>query len=90
MVTTTPHRVRAVSREVLVVESALSCSARAGPTTPHSTEAPLQRQPDTDGWSICFDSRGLASANMTLTLEHPRDGSRRIEVLRGGTLRRGP
>ena len=42
---------------------------------------------DDTSWSICFDTRGLASENLVLTIDHPRYEPRSIEVLKGGTVR---
>ncbi len=89
MVTTTPHRVRAATTGALVVEHALTCGSeswandsRLGLVLPEGVTL------TEDAWEVCFDSRGMASVNLILTLHHPRDGERAIEVLRGGTLRR--
>ena len=38
-------------------------------------------------WSVCFNSRGISTANVIVTLTHPKYGSRRVEVLVGGTSR---
>lgn len=38
-------------------------------------------------WSVCFDSRGLADANLTITLVHPEYRGRQVEVLLGGAAR---
>jgi hypothetical protein len=38
-------------------------------------------------WQVCFSSRGVSGNNTTVTLQHPSNGSRRVEVLVGGTTR---
>lgn len=89
MVTTTPHRVRAATTGALVVEHALTCSSESWNADPRlGLVLPDGVTLTEDSWNICFDTRGMASVNMVLTLHHPRDGERDIEVLRGGTLRR--
>jgi hypothetical protein len=38
-------------------------------------------------WSVCFNSRGTASDNVTLVLQHPDHASQTLEILLGGALR---
>jgi len=38
-------------------------------------------------WSVCYSSRGISTANTTITLSHSTYGTRRVEVLVGGTSR---
>ena len=38
-------------------------------------------------WSVCFDTRGVTSANIIITLAHPELGSQQVEVLLGGSVR---
>jgi hypothetical protein len=38
-------------------------------------------------WSVCFNSRGTASNNVVLVLDHPDHPSRSLEILMGGAVR---
>jgi prepilin-type N-terminal cleavage/methylation domain-containing protein len=38
-------------------------------------------------WTVCYSSRGICDANVVVTVSHPAYGSKRIEVLLGGTTR---
>jgi len=38
-------------------------------------------------WSLCFGARGVSSENIVVTLTHSKFGTRRVEVLLGGTTR---
>lgn len=40
-----------------------------------------------EGWFVCFNSRGISSDNVVVTLAHASFGSRQVEVLLGGTTR---
>lgn len=88
MVTTHAHRIRPSSGGSLVVEYAPSCEAAAW-----TLDLQMKLQlPDAvafeeSGWSVCFSNRGIASENLFLTLVHHSYGQRRLEVLRGGSLR---
>lgn len=91
LATTTPHRVRPIAAGALVVERSTSCAGASWDEVPAlALELPREVGFDATAWSVCFDARGLASTNLTLTLSHPPSGQRRLEVLLGGTLRRLP
>ena len=42
---------------------------------------------ETTGWSVCFNSRGLADTNLTISLRGSDGESKSIEVLLGGATR---
>ncbi len=47
-----------------------------------------QSRSPSNGWSLCFDSRGLANKNLELTLQNTKDPkTKRIEVFTGGSVR---
>lgn len=88
MATTTAHRLRPLTNRLLIVEHAPSCSSGAWTEDPKlDIELPDQVTLDDAGWTVCFDTRGTASANLLLTLEHPRYESEIVEVLMGGAVR---
>jgi hypothetical protein len=38
-------------------------------------------------WSVCFNSRGTASDNVVLVLDHPDHKAQALEILMGGAVR---
>ena len=40
-----------------------------------------------DAWTLCFDSRGIASAQMIITMKDGDGAYRQLEIMRGGILR---
>ena len=88
LVSTSARRVRSVGEQALVVESAPSCYDAAW-----QIDAGLSGSlPDGvtfvgDAFSFCFDGRGIASGSTTVALANRAGQGRRLEVLRGGTLR---
>ena len=38
-------------------------------------------------WSVCFNPRGLADSNVTITITYAGGGSQDIEVMLGGAVR---
>ena len=88
MATTTVHRVRPVAWDELVVESATSCSSGTWTLEPGlELRIPKDVRFLRTDWSICFNSRGIASDNLSVTLRHPLFDSKQLEVLRGGLVR---
>lgn len=87
---TAAYRVRARSATAAAVESARSCASAEADWTPAASPR-LELPPGVSlstGWSVCFDSRGYATANPTVTATD-RDGrTDRVEVLLGGAVRR--
>ena len=82
------HRVRPITADSLVVEHAESCSAGAWVLDPElRLELPRDVALAATDWSVCFDSRGIASDNIVVTLNHPDHEPVQLEVLKGGTLR---
>lgn len=91
MATTTSHRVRPTSARQIVVESAPSCSAVSWTAESRlDLELPDQVTLTDTAWQVCFDTRGMASANLVATLTHPRYKSKSVEVLLGGAARPVP
>lgn len=88
MATTSAHRVLPATDHSLSVERAASCSAGAWTPVPgFALELPREVTMEDTAWSVCFSSRGLASNNIVVALDHPQLGSQRLEVLRGGSVR---
>jgi len=63
-----------------------------GDTTWLDAPVPSVPMPDgvtivTEGWVVCFNSRGISSDNVVVTLSHEDFGTRQVEVLLGGTTR---
>jgi prepilin-type N-terminal cleavage/methylation domain-containing protein len=88
MSTTSSYRLRPFTDRTLVVEYASSCSDGAWTLDPRM-ELDLPRGvtlSDTD-WSVCFNSRGTASDNVVLSLEHSDHAAQGLEILMGGAVR---
>jgi prepilin-type N-terminal cleavage/methylation domain-containing protein len=88
MATTSAFRVRADSSTRIVAESAASCAATTWAAVPElNVDLPGDVTLTDTSWSFCFGARGVSTVNATIALRHPRLGTTRIEVLRGGTTR---
>ena len=82
------RRVRPFDDRSLVLESAGSCTSGTWSLEGGSrTDLPRGVSLAATGWSVCFNSRGIASANQTISLVHEQDGTQALEVLRGGVVR---
>lgn len=91
MSTTTPHRVHAPDRRSITVEHGGPCGDpgatwTAVPNTGTSFENLVALE--TDGWSVCFTTRGWTTDVHTVRLEDP-DGWIETTVLLGGSVRAG-
>ena len=88
MATTSAFRVRADGPERVVAESGDSCSTTTWTAEPElDVDLPDDVTLTDTSWSFCFGARGVSTVNATIGLKHPRLGTTRIEVLRGGTTR---
>jgi len=88
MSTTSSYRVRPFTAEELVVEYAASCSAVAWTLDPRmDLDLPRGVTMSESGWSVCFNSRGTASDNVTLVLDHADYRAQKLEILMGGAVR---
>ncbi len=86
--TTAAHRVVPSGNGTLLVETAPSCKDTSWTADPGmQLDLPPGVELLETSWSVCFNSRGLASDNVVLTLQHPEAGQRQLEVLRGGIMR---
>ena len=89
MGSTSAYRVRAADGTA-VVETAGTCGGDESDWLPAAS--PRVELPAgvslSGGWNVCFDSRGYANANATVTATD-RDGrTDRVEVMLGGAVRR--
>ena len=67
---------------------ATTCSATTWTDDPDfELELPEGVELSSTAWNLCFSSRGLASNNLTISLQHDQFGTSDIEVLLGGTSR---
>jgi prepilin-type N-terminal cleavage/methylation domain-containing protein len=88
MANTLAYRVAPGSEGALVAEYAANC----GETTWTTDAGLVLRFPrgvtmtDTT-WSACFNSRGLANANLVITLMHAEYDPKQVEILLGGAAR---
>lgn len=85
---TAAYRVVPQGSNVVRMERAAACAD----TTWTSADTPAVELPEgvaiqEEGWAVCFNSRGISSDNVVVTLAHASSGSRRVEVLLGGTTR---
>lgn len=86
--TMSAYRVSPATPTAIRAEKAATCSA-----TTWTVDASLNNTLSTgvtmspSSWSVCYGSRGIATANVVVTLAHSQYGSRRVEVLVGGASR---
>jgi len=86
--TTSAYRVSPSGTGGLEIEFAASCSDSTWAGAPNGNyELPSDVTLDDTSWSVCFTSRGIATTNVVIQLNHPDFGSRQVEVLLGGTTR---
>jgi hypothetical protein len=86
---TSALRVRPETNGSLVGEQAASCSATTWTGEPAlDLELPDRVTLTDTSWSVCFNSRGIASSGLVLTVDHPDYQPRRVEVMLGGAVRR--
>jgi len=88
MSTTSSYRLRPFTKTQLVVEYAANCSEEAWTLDPRmDLDLPTGVTMSATDWSVCFNSRGTASENVVLVLEHPDHASQELEILMGGAVR---
>lgn len=86
--TMSAYRVSPATPTTLRAEQGATCSA-----TTWIVDSSLNNKLSTgvtmspSSWSVCYSSRGIATANVVVTLAHSQFGSRRVEVLVGGASR---
>jgi len=72
----------------LVAATASSCSATTwSAVSSMNLTLPTGVSMSPSSWVVCFSSRGVSGNNVIVTLQHPSNGSRKVEVLVGGTTR---
>lgn len=91
MSTTSAYRVSRASATGLRAEYAVSCSDSTGWTHDARLDATLDNGvqltvPATNGVIVCFDARGLASSNPTVTLTDAKGATASVEVFVGGAV----
>ena len=88
MSTTSAYRLAPIDETRLGAAYAETCGATTWTDDPdYELELPEEVELSATTWSLCFNSRGLASSNLTITLQQDQFGTRDIEVLLGGTSR---
>lgn len=85
---TAAYRVTPLGTRTVRLERAASC----GDTTWSDAPTPAVAMPEgvtivTEGWTVCFNSRGISSDNVVIELSHADYGAAKVEVLLGGTTR---
>ena len=88
MATTSAYRITAADANTIVTDFAANCAAATW-TAEERMELDFPEEvtlADTS-WTVCFTSRGAAAANVVVTLNHPRTGSKQVEVFTGGSAR---
>lgn len=86
--TTSAYRVAPSANNRLGVSAASACSATTWTDVPTMRlNLPNSVTMASTSWQVCFSSRGVSTNNVTVQLQHPTNGSRRVEVLVGGTTR---
>ena len=88
MATTSAYRVRPSSDATIIAESAVNCAATTWTADPDLViDLPDDVSFTDTSWAFCFSARGVSTVDATIALQHPRLGTRQVEVLRGGTTR---
>ena len=88
MSTTSAYRMTPIDETRVGASYAAVCSATTWIEDPDfELELPEGVEWSSTAWNLCFSSRGLASNNLTISLQHAQFGTRDIEVLLGGTSR---
>ena len=88
MATTSAYRIRPADSTTMIVETAGSCGAASWIVDDTLVlDLPRGIVLDDTGWTLCYGSRGTASANLLIGLQDEDGAMRDIEVLRGGTTR---
>lgn len=88
MSTTSAYRMAPIDATRMGSSYAASCDATTWTDDPDfELELPRGVELSSTAWNLCFSSRGLASNNLTISLQHDQFGTRDIEVLLGGTSR---
>ncbi len=88
MATTTAQRVR-IFKGDLVVEAAGGAACKSPWVADMSM---TQGIPDDialspTNWKVCFDSRGVASSSVTITMKHPKYDPKQLQIMLGGSTR---
>lgn len=88
MATTSACRVRPATATRLIAESASSCEDTSwAPEESLTLDLPRTVSlPDTS-WSVCFGNRGISDQNLVVSLRQDPGGTKRVEVLLGGTAK---
>ncbi len=88
MASTSAYRVEPSSSNTLVARTANRCDAATWVLDPDlALELPEDVVFTDTSWSVCFSSRGVADANVTVPIWHPTGGALQVEVLLGGATR---
>jgi hypothetical protein len=89
--TSSAYRISPASSDRMIAESAASCNETTW-TVDGSVEASLPEGVTlvSTSWNVCFSSRGVASENREIRIQHSDFGSTGVEVLIGGTTRLVP
>ncbi len=86
--TTSAYRIVPDGPGRLIAEYASDCDDATWTTEEHTVlDLPTDVTLTDTAWSVCFTRRGMAAANVYVTLSHPRLGTRQVEVLLGGGTR---
>jgi hypothetical protein len=89
--TTSAYRVTPSSATTVIAEYAANCSAGTWTSEERmELELPDEVTLVSTGWAVCFSSRGAADGNVVITLNHPRTGTKQVEVFKGGSARIAP
>lgn len=86
--TTKAYVVSAASPIRIQTHSGTSCSTASTAETNLFIDLPLGASFSNASWSTCFDPRGLANANIVVTVRDDKSGETRdVEVFLGGAVR---
>jgi prepilin-type N-terminal cleavage/methylation domain-containing protein len=89
--TLSAYRIRPETNGSLLGEYSASCNAVTWTAEPALELALPDLVTLTDtSWSVCFDTRGIASSGLLVTVDHPDFYPRVVEVMLGGAVRRVP
>jgi prepilin-type N-terminal cleavage/methylation domain-containing protein len=89
--TTSAHRVRPLDSKNIVVEWSKNCAETAW--TPDSTLAanlPDEVELSSTTWSVCFNSRGVANAVTSVSVQNDAGRTKTVKVFLGGAVQETP
>lgn len=91
MATTSAYRVYPSTADQIRADFAPSCGAATWTNDAElGIDLPRDVTTTSTAWAVCFNSRGVSTNNVTVSIAHADYGTEQIEVLLGGAVRVQP